>query len=169
MVRIQPAGQEPLDVYNVHLASEPERLNRVFVSRKEASDIRAVQLQELGGWIQRRTPASGVALVMGDFNIDETDELYSSLVKIAGIDTYRERLGCKLELNGVTKEVIRGYTYDPHANRYAVSPRNASERIDYIFARPREGKRLVGGVDRKFCTEVVSDHYGVEATIKYVN
>lgn len=142
-----------IDIWNTHLVSEPERLNRLLVTRSEADSVRLRQLEELEHWISIRSKRGIPKIILGDFNIDESHESYSKIKQFGGEDLYRLRLDKP------------GFTFDPSTNPFANSPNNTPERLDYIWSNLDLEKFLVGA-KRFIMSEPLSDHYGVKTSLE---
>lgn len=159
-----------VDVYNVHLASEPERANKFFIKKDKADEVRLQQLQELNDWIWSRSHESRPVIILGDLNIDEAETAaYSKLMKLCPWDTYRIRQGTpSLAIDNNHKQKRRGVTFDPTKNKYAFADRNIAERLDYIFYRPFGSNLPAIGSQRLFVDDPISDHYAVETTFRFI-
>lgn len=165
--RIQTPNGE-VDVYNVHLTSEPERLNKLFVSLSYSHKIRDLQLRELNDWIKRRSKPGVPVYVMGDFNFTEEDNLYRSAQRFLGEDLFRMRYGfIQKDESPEIENNIFGATFDPMHNIHAKSPRSIAERLDYIWCkRENEDANHLYAAERVFTKNPLSDHFGVLVTIQ---
>jgi endonuclease/exonuclease/phosphatase family metal-dependent hydrolase len=167
--RIQtPQGE--VDVYNVHLASEPERLNKLFVSTNASNLIRENQLRELRDWIVRRSKPHIPVYVMGDFNFTEDNNLYKRAERYFGEDLFRLRYGySQISDSEEIENEISGATFDPKNNKFARSPKGDSERLDYVWCKGRDNHHHLYGAERVLTANPLSDHFGVLVTIKEEN
>jgi endonuclease/exonuclease/phosphatase family metal-dependent hydrolase len=155
-----PCG-EIIDIFNVHLLSEPERINKLFLSERKWHRLRRLQLEELRELVaSKQYPGASCTLILGDFNIADCDTDYLKLCEYFGADLYQ--ISAKGKPN---QEVKAGYTFEPKINPLAKNPKMAPERIDYIFAQVNGGFRGMVSSDRIFVNENLSDHYGVTAKL----
>ena len=156
-----------VDVYNVHLTSEPERLNKLFISDSYSHQIRALQLRELKDWITRRTKPGIPVYVMGDFNFSEDDNLYRTARRFLGDDLFRLRYGFPQSTESPEiEDDIFGATFDPFQNKFAKSPKAISERLDYIWCNQQDEANHLYAAKRVFTENPLSDHFGVLITVQ---
>ena len=166
--RLEIKTGEYLDIYNVHLASDPERLNTLFVNQAAVNAIRRSQLSELKHWISERSSQIPF-LILGDFNIEESSSLYSEVRSLAATDIFRDRNGaCTSNDRLDLKEHKWGFTFDPRKNQFtALSARNP-ERIDYpLFSS--HGKSCLFSSELCFTETPLSDHFGVKSNILFLD
>jgi endonuclease/exonuclease/phosphatase family metal-dependent hydrolase len=148
-------GYRPVDIYNLHLISEPERGSHILLNDTMTRKIRLAQVVETVEFIARASKAETPVVVAGDFNIDDQDPESLAIKAHLSCDTFHRR-------NGIERLCFHDrVTFDPGTNHFSRSPHNTPQRLDYIWLpRPKlfhstwESRRL-------FVDSVVSDHYGV--------
>ena len=148
-----PSG--PIDLWNTHLVSEPERINKLLITKTQADSVRVRQLEELSHWISVRSKRGVPRIILGDFNIDESHDSYSLLKHLGAEDLYRLRLEKP------------GFTFDPSTNPFASSPSNLPERLDYIWSTIDLEQYSIGA-ERFLVSEPLSDHYGVKISLEQI-
>jgi endonuclease/exonuclease/phosphatase family metal-dependent hydrolase len=163
--RVQHPSGSLIDIYNVHLISEPEKISRLFLSKKRADELRLTQLRELATWITSRQEPNIPIIVLGDFNLDELSSAYSVMTGIVGSDLFRQRLSFNLDQDSSR----RGYTFDPENNKFSKSPSGSKERIDYVLLRNASSRQALISAKRIFAENPLSDHYGVYVKLKLYN
>ena len=158
-----PCGRR-LEVFNVHLCSEPERLQRLLVSRAQAIQVRDSQLDEVAALIPKLSTHSGIRVVLGDFNIAESQPQYLKLQRLFGTDIYRRRMG-ESPLHDLcdarAEEERTGYTFDPLRNVFAARHHHARERLDYAWIETKAPAGFGFRADRLWVDDPISDHFGV--------
>lgn len=153
----------PLELFNVHLMSEPERLNRWFVSKRAARELRENQIGELRQFAAKIGDSRNLRVFAGDFNVDERDQEYSTLKSLGGDDLYRAHLGALNDEASHDSDML-GFTFDPSQNRFAMNPCGRAERIDHVWLAGAPSSLAIGA-RRRFTEHLVSDHFGVEVSL----
>jgi endonuclease/exonuclease/phosphatase family metal-dependent hydrolase len=159
-----PSG-DLVDLFNTHLQAY-----------EKDAHIRARQLKKAMDFINRHNDGTNPAIFAGDFNV------------IAEIQEYHGMMGLLGQFKDVWAEINPkdpGYTWDPSINYWAEYDYDESEllqRIDYIFIRDgQHSKWSIMSAELAYNTEkewygvyknanqiFVSDHFGVEATLKLI-
>jgi endonuclease/exonuclease/phosphatase family metal-dependent hydrolase len=165
--RIRLPSDDIIDVINVHFASPPEKINKLFVSYRHYEEIIHAQLQELRLWLSQRNSAPDMTIVGGDFNIREDHKFYPEMKNAFGVDVYRLRHGVE-GYSWCDDNLARvGFTFDPSFNSYARRSQYHPERIDYFWIDEKNIENAACGSQMRFTSEHVSDHFGVELTIAW--
>jgi len=161
--RIAHPGFGPIDVLNVHLLSEPERLNRFLVDTRTARRVRRDQILQVRE--ELNLPGSSLSLLMGDLNIDDTDSDYAILPPFAGTDVFRDHWNL-----GDESEWLRtrgdGFTFDPERNPFALHRWKRRERIDHVWVRASNPRAFVYRARLRFTENPLSDHFGVDVSLR---
>lgn len=165
--RLRISSTVEIDVVNVHLASPPEKLNKLFVSNFEFERILLSQLRQTKEWLRNRSSLPELTIVGGDFNIDESHLYYAEMAEMFGLDMYRLRLGPNERAWSESKIEQTGYTLNPLLNSYAKRSQYDAERIDYFWVASLDLEDAACGSGLRFTSEPVSDHFGVELNIAW--
>lgn len=155
-----------VDIYNTHLISEPERLNRWLVGAREAVACRGEQLIELRRFVDQHSVDADMVVVGGDFNIPDHHRQYLDLARLFGEDVVAQYGRSLARLQGGVHPLVgeQRYTFDPARNPWARNLSKRSERLDYIFLFKSPGHGLHLLASHELTERPLSDHYAVAAT-----
>ncbi len=155
----------PIHVWNVHLASPPESINKRLTTDEKAGEIRTEQFAELRRWISRSANQDIPILLFGDFNAHlEQDE---DEINEIGEDLFATRHQIQ---TGDTKANGDWATFDPQNNKYARGKSDEQLRLDrVVLPRTQANKRTIAlGCSVRFRENPVSDHYGLLSKLAFI-
>lgn len=154
-----PAGL--IDVFNVHLISPPESLNRWMTREDRIDRVRVRQVRDLRRVMDQVRTAGVPQFISGDCNAAEGSLAHLSLTRGDLVDLYRARhpAGCGRA----------GFTFDTELNRLAaLCGEEYRARLDYIVGR---------GLPEHLCVDAyspdlprpLSDHYPLIVRMEFTS